>query len=475
MCLGNSIHRVVPKNMLDSEDLNVSEIVKSCEYEFAENVSTLGNLSVLHLNIRSLNKNLENLKELIVTLTKQCVMLDVILLCETWLHSGNMALINIEGYTCLTKNRDSTGGGLAILVRKQYKPEIVKELTVTVPGQYESLFVKIPMGDRDLFLGELYRVPNSNISLFQEHVDKITSVCKGKNCILGADQNLDLLKHSNHKPTGKFLDSIIESELIPLIQKPTRVTHNSYSLIDNLYVSSNLVPDSKATILVEYLSDHFPCLAQLNWPFKREKHAKIVYTRKLNEKKLLSINHDLLHKNWLELMGSDNDLDLNYSTMISTIKNSIDKFAPLTRKMIKPSNVLKLPWMSVSLLKSTKKCKYLYQRSLTKSKNSPERIRFVKYRNCLNKLKMIAKKDFVNNVIDSYKGDTKQIWRMINNLACRNNDKTGMVSELLVDDKLITDNKDICDSLNTHFGTAGRRATVKCSKDSESHKKYLKK
>lgn len=373
MCLGNSIQRVVPTNVLDAKDVYICESNMSCEYSVAEDVTFVGNLSVLHLNIRSLNKNHDNLKELISTLAKSNVKLDFILLCETWLHDMNSGLVDIDGYKCLTKNRDSTtGGGIAIYVREHYKPELIKDFSVIVPGQYESLFVKIPMGKKSLLLGELYRVPNSNNNVFQDYVDKIAVGCRGKNCIIGSDQNLDLLKHSHHKPTSKFLDGLMDNELIPLIHKPTRVTHNSFSLIDNVYVSSNLVSNSKSSVLVEYLSDHFPCLAQLNWPYECVKESKVIYTRKLNDQKILNINHDLLHKNWLGLLDPCTALDTNYSTMISTITDSIDKFAPLRKKTIRQNNVLKLPWMSVSLMKCTKKCKHLYQKAMTKSKESSE-------------------------------------------------------------------------------------------------------
>lgn len=476
MCLGKPANKVVPINDLNSTELQINEITSNCEYRIADDVSSSGNLSVLHLNIRSLNKNHGNLKELLSAMMKNNVDVDFILLCETWLNDDNMSLIDIEGYNCLSINRNmSSGGGIAIYIKKCYKPEIVQELSVIVSGQYESLFVEIPVGKRKLLLGEMYRIPNSNEKVFQDHLDKIMSACKGRSCLIGSDQNLDLLKHTNHKPTGKFLDTILENGLVPLIHKPTRVTHKSYTLIDNLYISVDLMPESSSTVLVEHFSDHFPCLGQLHWPFKRSKEVKIVYTRKLNDKKIQTINNDLLFQNWLDMLDPDNDINDNYISMITTITDSVEKIAPLKRKVINSRNVLKLPWMNVSLLKCSKKCKHLYQKSLTKSKDSLEWARFVKYRNSLNRLKAIARKDYINKVIDSYKGDTKQIWHVINDLAGRNNDKTSIINELVVDGKKVTGDNAICEALNTHFSSAGKKTTANCSKEENLHKQYLRK
>ena len=58
--------------------------------------------------------------------------------------------------------------------------------------------------------------------------------------ILGTDQNLDLLKMSQHQTTEKVLDMCLEYKMISSIYRPTRVTHSSVTLIDNKYINSQL-------------------------------------------------------------------------------------------------------------------------------------------------------------------------------------------------------------------------------------------
>ena len=54
--------------------------------------------------------------------------------------------------------------------------------------------------------------------------------------IIGMDHNLDLIKSDKHRPTKEFIEVNLENELIPTITKPTRITRNTATLIDNIII-----------------------------------------------------------------------------------------------------------------------------------------------------------------------------------------------------------------------------------------------
>lgn len=455
--------------LLDSSD-NIS-----CNYVETDEITQVGGLTVLHLNIRSLNRNIQLLQEMICSLNKKGIIIDALLLCETWLNSENDSLVNIDGYTCINRNRlDGVGGGLAIYVLSDYSPTILDIQNHTHAGVYESLFVKIKKNSKELILGEVYRVPNSSQSIFQDFVKNLSLVLKGKTAVVGADQNLDLLKVSTHQFTRKFLDEVINMELIPVIVKPTRVTHQSSTLIDNLYVSADISCNAAASILVEHISDHFPCLVQINWPYSKAKSEKKIATRKLTEEKLQKINNTLLHKNWVGLLDIQNPINDNYLKFISEVQQTLSDVAPVQTKTFKGRNVLKQPWMTVNLLKCTKKARAIYLKVKNKPRSSAEWMRYANYRRCLVRLKNIARGEYVRKQIEMFKGDSRKIWNMINYLIKSRNDKSNIVSELVINGKLVNDQREICNHLNEHFATAGFRATKGCSNDENAHKRYLK-
>ena len=77
--------------------------------------------------------------------------------------------------------------------------------------------------------------------------------------IISTDENLDL-KTNKHKNTANFLETNFAAGLTPTITKPTRITHSSATLIDNIYISNGFCNDTSSAILLSDISDHFLCL-----------------------------------------------------------------------------------------------------------------------------------------------------------------------------------------------------------------------
>lgn len=121
MCLGNVSERF---DRLAKNGLSVvpdDDFQFECSYSLTDDIVCHGNFSVLHLNVRSLCKNLESLVDLLDNLRKSMVSVDIILLCETWLHDGNSMLVDIPGYNLFLQNRENNrGGGLAIFTKKKF-------------------------------------------------------------------------------------------------------------------------------------------------------------------------------------------------------------------------------------------------------------------------------------------------------------------------------------------------------------------
>ena len=72
------------------------------------------------------------------------------------------------------------------------------------------------------------------------------------------DFNIDLIKNDSHKPTNDFINIMFANSLIPLINRPTRITSNLATLIDNI-CSSNYSIDTKILQgnLTMDISDHY--------------------------------------------------------------------------------------------------------------------------------------------------------------------------------------------------------------------------
>ena len=78
------------------------------------------------------------------------------------------------------------------------------------------------------------------------------------------DQNVDFLKINENKHSLDLYNTLMSLENLPVITKPTQITHSTATLIDNIYLSKILTKDMQANLLIEDLSDHLPCIVSLN-------------------------------------------------------------------------------------------------------------------------------------------------------------------------------------------------------------------
>ena len=100
------------------------------------------------------------------------------------------------------------------------------------------------------------------------------------------DHNLDFLKASKHARTQEFIDLNIDNYMYPVITKPTRITHTSATLIDNIMVSKELYDCHNIGILILDLSDHLQCLLTLERSKQAPDKSEMLTVRDTSEKAL---------------------------------------------------------------------------------------------------------------------------------------------------------------------------------------------
>ena len=108
----------------------------------------------------------------------------------------------------------------------------------------------------------MYRVPSSSCPDSIRNYELITDKLQNENkeIIIGTDQNFDYL-NTNCAYSKHVLETFLSACLVPTITRPTRITSESATLIDNIYVSGNKLENLLSGILVADISDHFPiCL-----------------------------------------------------------------------------------------------------------------------------------------------------------------------------------------------------------------------
>ena len=186
---------------------------------------------------------------------------DIIGLSETWLTETNKDISNLDGYNHVPLVRpDRIHCGVSLFISTAITYRVLNEISIT-NRDIECLFVEIEFNNIKVYVGVIYRTPNADI---QNFYDCLIYILESQNplnqsCYLMGDYNIDLLKHSSNNPTSEFLDLMFANSFIPLINKPTRITPKSETLIDNIFANKYDNEHKYMTgILATDISDHYP-------------------------------------------------------------------------------------------------------------------------------------------------------------------------------------------------------------------------
>ena len=162
--------------------------------EFLKAKIEKSNFSVLHINIVSLSLHINELRGLLVALEHQ---FDAILISETKIQSnGPISNIEIEGYDFEFTPTSRLYGGVGIYIREDYVYSKIQEISKSIPGIGDSIFLEAKTSKKKILVGGLYRHHDESIKKFNDTMmSNILDYINGKNipALIGGDFNINLL------------------------------------------------------------------------------------------------------------------------------------------------------------------------------------------------------------------------------------------------------------------------------------------
>ena len=155
------------------------------------------------------------------------------------------------------------------------------------------------------------------IDRYGKVIDTLTNSYTTHNIIIGTDQNFDYMKMNNNNNIYLLFDTFCSAGIIPVLDKPTRITHSSATCIDNIYVKcSPYEPSNAISGIVETdISDsHMPVFL---FTGQKEKNSStkgpLRFTcRPINEANIKCIVNDLQNHDWSMLQDMTVDIAYEY-------------------------------------------------------------------------------------------------------------------------------------------------------------------
>ena len=376
-----------------------------CEYYFGDESLSQKlsdqTLKLLSYNIASVPLHFDSLVDQL--LHNLDINFDIIGFCETRLNDEISSLYRLSKFSFFYNNNDTSGGGVAILLRNHLTGSPLSNYSLQLP-YIESLLIKVTR-PLNFIIGMIYRPPNSNVDLFLGVIEDIVEYLSSVNlpCYLMGDFNINLLRNENK--VDDLVNLLFSYNFFPTITKPTRVTSHSATLIDHIW-SNNLPNLEISGIFYSSISDHFPIFNVFTAKTINSQlsHKPYFVKRIFNPSSYDSFRIALVCYNWKSDM-IDNDVNASYDNYLLKFKSFYDQHFPLTQFTCKEKHVNK-PYITQAIkisIKRRKKLERLYAKwPLTYDKQ------FKHYRNTLTSVIRAAKNDYYKSKLKANAGNTKK-------------------------------------------------------------------
>jgi hypothetical protein len=412
-------------------------------------------LSVFHMNIRSLNSKQRQICQLFELLDYE---FDVIILTEIWTVNINFYANLFTGYDFYYDlPQDSKVGGVGLFIRNTCTVHELPQYQIlsTRTSVVENKWVEVTKESRKYIIGGIYRHPNQNIADFTSLLEPVLNSISDQKlpCIIAGDINIDLTKSRVNENTSRYVDSLLTNNFLPTVLMPTRITPSSATLIDHMYYfdgcgSQNKVAQS-GNLLAD-ISDHLPnFMLILHDKMEPAKRPKIRIMSNKNREKFCE---KISSTDW-SAVYAEPDVNTAYNTFINTVTNAFYSCFPLKTLSRKRSRDKK--WITAGLKKCSNTKNKLYKKWITK-RNPEDEKAYRQYRAIYRKVAAEAESDYYKQMFDMRSNSIKQLWTNLN-IVCsfKNKRKRNNIAQLNVGDNLSSDATEISNYINRYFANIG--------------------
>ena len=413
------------------------------------NIKLHRGMKMAHLNIQGLSSSFDSLR---LCMAEQAF--DVLGITESNLKSNSSdAQFELHGYGMERKDGTTkTTHGIVVYIsnRLTYKRRYDLE-TDNIDGLW--IEVILPKS-KPILLGILYRSPSSDT----EHQSDIclqisTAMNSNSETWIMGDINHDLLQNRSRDAKCRAFKQFTRSlQLRQLIDKPTRVTERSSSLLDHIYVnkSDKVIQHG---IISTGLSDH-----RLVYAVRKCIKPKFK-ARKISVRSFKNFDHDEFLEEisqipWSTIESFDH-IDDAWSSSKTLFTDIADKHAPVKTITVRGRPA---PWVTDDFIAMTWERDHL--KHIAEKHGDPlSWDRYRKHRNRVNRECLKLKKSYFTDKVEQNKSDSTKLWKTLKEVL--NDKKCSGIPNVMVDGVTVTEKSSIAKCFNDFFSTIGAKLASK--------------
>lgn len=373
---------------------------------------------------------------------------DAVIITETWLSTQVEDTDFVPpNYVCFRKDRESRGGGVAVVIKEELESEVMPNL-----DGIESLFCKIVINKCPIMIGAVYRPPLTNETYFTSINDYLCEHVRSKNSriVLAGDFNLpniDWLNmcatHGEVSTSQALINLVFSHDLTQIVQQSTRTQGSVSSLLDLVFLSKRLSQSRYSCEVLDGISDHDMVL--VTCPLgKREKVPPETVSfpdfSKADDESIcdfFNLHYDSFRQFSALNATSVDEIWARFKTMVHT---AINNFIPLRVKKISKQN----PWITKNIIRMKRRLKRK-RRNLKKCETPQKREEVQGLSDTFKSEVRNAKCFYMENSLTNFlKNSPEKFWRHLSPVK-------ETVPGIVKNGSIITDKWQVASSFNHYF------------------------
>ena len=257
--------------------------------------------------------------------------------------------------------------------------------------------------------------------------------------------------------TENFFDCLTSNLFVPHIIYPTRITHHSKTLIDNIFSNSTNNELGKSGNLTLSISDH---LAQ--FLILPKSHIKNKVQNKTSHRDMSNFNkgqliNNLSNVDWESVIDlQKNDPNFSYSSFESTVNIIIDNHIPIKTISKRKQKVQSKPWITKGIKKSIIRREKIYKNYLNaKNLERKQQLRedYKNIRNQIVTLCRTSKKLYYQSYFAKNATNSKNIWKGINSIIHLKDTNKKSIDSISTVNGITNEPKEIANNFNEYFSS----------------------
>ena len=187
-------------------------------------------------------------------------------------------LLQLLNYTTINqiRNNGQRRRGVVLYVHNSLNFKILKKQSINSNVLECACIEIIRKKAKNIIVSCIHRPPRGDSHNFLDEIK--TLICKNqeKPLFLVGDLNIDSLDYSINTNVRDFFNLIFQNGIFPLINRPTRVTKSSATIIDHVLTNTIIDSEVQSGIIKTDISDHFAVFALMKTSLVQPNNKKTI-------------------------------------------------------------------------------------------------------------------------------------------------------------------------------------------------------